>query len=481
MPLSVPSLPVPFLSVLWLTTVLAGPVLACADLPATTAAALGLAQAQARVADCHPDVRATRAALGAAQADVQVAGQLPNPQLTVGAGSVGTSLGSGPWWRKTYDQSVRLDQLLERGNKPALRRAVADATRLAVLADLADAQRRATAIVAHAHQDLWALQGRQAQLQAAVGSSTESLRLLDARVRAGDAPALDATRFRLDDARLRADLRQADADRQDLQRQLALLIGAGPVAAQLKALAAELPADLVLLPQLEANAADTTTNATTNTTTNTTTTDNRPDVAAAQARVSAAELARDLAAAARTRDVSVGLQFDHWPTSPTNGSGTGNTISVSVSVPLFIRHANEGELARAQADLASAQDSLRRLRDAAGAEQARTAALTHGAAGRRQLVITQLEPAAEQVAAGAELAYRRGASSALELLDARRSLRAVRLERINADADLAKALADWQAATRVTGWQAATNAASTAAGQAAANAAGPQAPATQNP
>ena len=58
----------------------------------------------------------------------------------------------------------------------------------------------------------------------------------------------------------------------------------------------------------------------------------------------------------------------------------------------------------------------------------------------------QLEPAAEQVAAGAELAYRRGASSALELLDARRSLRAVRIERVAADAELAKALADWQAA-----------------------------------
>ena len=443
MPLSVPSL-----SVLLLSTALAGPVLACADLPATDAAGLGLAQAQARVADCHPDVRAARAALGAALADVQIAGQLPNPQLTVAAGSVGSSLGSGPWWRKTYDQSVRLDQLLERGNKPALRRAVADATRLAVLADLADAQRRATAAVAHAHQDLWALQGRQAQLQAAVGSSTESLRLLDTRVRAGDAPALDATRFRLDDARLRADLHQADADRQDLQRQLALLIGAGPVAAQLQVVAAVLPADLPLPPPLAAMPNDRPNDRPD------TRTDNRPDVAAAQARVSAAELARDLAAAVRTRDVSVGLQFDHWPTSPTNTSGTGNTISLSLSVPLFIRHANEGELARAQADLASAQDSLRRLRAAASAELARTAALAQGAAGRRQLVITQLEPAAEHVAAGAELAYRRGASSALELLDARRSLRAVRLERINADADLAKALADWQAAG-APGWQAA--------------------------
>ncbi|OYV01897.1 MAG: transporter, partial [Burkholderiales bacterium PBB5] len=65
---------------------------------------------------------------------------------------------------------------------------------------------------------------------------------------------------------------------------------------------------------------------------------------------------------------------------------------------------------------------------------------------RCRLVAEQLLPAAEQVAAGAELAYRRGASSALELLDARRSLRAVHLEQLTADADLAKALADRRAA-----------------------------------
>ena len=172
----------------------------------------------------------------------------------------------------------------------------------------------------------------------------------------------------------------------------------------------------------------------------------RPDVLAALARLRAAEQLRDLAAAGRTRDVNVGLQLDHWPTSPANSSGTGNTVSLSVTVPLFIHHANEAELARAEADVVTAQDALRRIRDTAAAELARTAARARNAAERRRLVVEQLEPAAEKVAAGAELAYQRGASSALELLDARRSLRAVRVERVNADADLAKALADWQVA-----------------------------------
>ena len=154
-----------------------------------------------------------------------------------------------------------------------------------------------------------------------------------------------------------------------------------------------------------------------------------------------------LAAAARSRDVTVGVQLDHWPTSPANTSGTGNTISLSLSVPLFLQHNNEGELARAEADLVMAQDGLRRVRETAGAENGRAVALTRAAADRRRLVVDQLQPAADKVAAGAELAYRRGASSALELLDARRSLRAVQVERFAADAELAKALADWQVAS----------------------------------
>ncbi len=420
-----------------LSTALAAPAWACPDLAGGDAARLTLAQALARVADCHPEVRAARGALGGAAADVQVAGQGPNPQLTLGAGSVGNNLGAGPLWRKTYDHSLRLDQLIERGGKPALRRSVAEAARLAAAADLADTGRRAISAVAHAHQDLWAAQGRQAQLLAAAGLSAESLRLLDQRVRAGDAPALDATRFRLDDARLQADLRQAEADRQDLQRQLGLLIGAGTVAGQLQAQAVDLSVDNPAAAPLSAAAVEAAATAA----------ERRPDVAAALARVAAAEAARDLAAAAGTRDVSVGLQFDRWPTSPTNTSGTGNTVSLSLTVPLFARHAFEGELARAEADLSAAREALRRVRDNAGTELARTAAQAGATQDRRRLVLDQLEPAAEKVAAGAELAYRRGASSALELLDARRSLRAVRIERITADADLAKALADWQAAT----------------------------------
>ncbi|MBC7703011.1 MAG: TolC family protein, partial [Rhodoferax sp.] len=175
-------------------------------------------------------------------------------------------------------------------------------------------------------------------------------------------------------------------------------------------------------------------------------TDRRPDVLAARPRLLAAELARDLARAQRVRDVGVGVQLDHWPVSASNASGTGNTVSVSVSLPLFVRHGLEGELARSEADVANARETLRRAQLTAQSELAQARSRWAAAAARWRLATDELAPAAERVAAGAELAYRRGATSLLDVLDARRSLRTARIERINAEADGAKAAAEMAAA-----------------------------------
>lgn len=150
----------------------------------------------------------------------------------------------------------------------------------------------------------------------------------------------------------------------------------------------------------------------------------RPDVVAAQMRLTAAEQARELARAQRVRDVSVGVQVDRWPVSATNASGTGNTVSVFFSVPLFVRHGLEGEIARAEVDLANARETVRRAQLAALSDLAQTRSRWAAAAVRRWLASDELAPAAERVAAGAELAYRRGATSLLDVFDARRSLRA---------------------------------------------------------
>ena len=439
---------------------LAAPAWACPPLAEGQWRALDLDQALARVADCHPDVRTAAAALAGALADTRTAAQRPNPQLTLAAGNLGSGgIGAGNLWAKTFDHQLRLDQLVERGGKPALRTAAAQALHQAAQADLAEATRQARLGLARNWIDARAALLRRDELAAAVALNAEAARALARRVKAGDAAPLDATRFALDDARAQADWRQAQADARSFGLQLTLTLGGTVSDADALSLALSVPeskgqvsaesSDSVgaAPPAISAISANADPAASQATESALATVERRPDLVAARARVSAAEFTRDLAHSLATRDVSVGLQFDRYPSSAANPAGTGNTVTLSVSLPLFVRHAYQGEAARAQADLSAAQAAERRLQSAARSDLARAQAQADAAQARLSGVTAQLLPAAERVAAGAELAYQRGASSALDLLDARRSLRAVRVERINAQADAAKAAAEVQAAT----------------------------------
>lgn len=404
----------------------------CVPLDADAASALTLTAALQRTRDCHPDVRAAAGALAAARADLITSTQGPNPQLTLGAGSVGRVVGSGSLWNKTFDHQLRVDQTIERGGKLASRRAAAEALREASRADLADALRRARLSVAQGYFELSAALARRDETAAALDLANDAQRAQKLRVKAGDAAPIDATRLALDAVRVQADLRQAEADVHAARVQLATMLGAEFSVDVLWPVDPWAQASVLPLPSSPVAPLST---------------DLRPDVIAAQMRLNAAERARELARAQRVRDVSVGLQLDRWPVSASNSSGTGNTVSVSLSVPLFVRHELEGEIARAEADVANAREALRRAQLAAQSDLTQARSRWATAAARRRLATDELAPAAERVAAGAELAYRRGATSLLEVLDARRSLRAAHIERINAETDGAKATAELEAAT----------------------------------
>jgi cobalt-zinc-cadmium efflux system outer membrane protein len=167
----------------------------------------------------------------------------------------------------------------------------------------------------------------------------------------------------------------------------------------------------------------------------------RPDVAAARLRVDAALAGRDLARSIATRDLTLGLQADHWPTSETNMQGTGISYTFSLSFPLQVRHANEGEAARAAADFDTAAAALARARAAAEAEMKLAEVDWRAARERRERVEEEVRPLARDVASAAEFAYRKGATGVLDLLDARRSLKSVELDEVQASADAAKAWA----------------------------------------
>ena len=374
-----------------------------------------------RMEDCNRDLQAAQRALTASLADLRTAGQAPNPTLTVGAGSISPSagIGAGPLWRKTLDSSLRYEQLVERGGKPALRRRAAEQLSAAARQDVAEIRRQQSLAVLQALVDVASADARGALLADISTLYTEAQRANERRTARGDLAPIDAQRQAIEATRAQGDVAQARADALRARLALAGLLALEPAAAALQVDPA------VLDPLLPAQAADDG--------------GQRPDVAAARLRVEAARAARDLARAQARPDVTVGLQLDHWPTSAANPVGTGNTVSVTFSVPLLLRHSFDGELARAVSDSDAAEEALARLLATAQAERARMDNELLAARARQQLLQTQLAPQAEQVARAAELGYAKGALSLLDVLDARRVLRQTRLDVLAARADAARA------------------------------------------
>src|SRR5262249_18361698 len=85
--------------------------------------------------------------------------------------------------------------------------------------------------------------------------------------------------------------------------------------------------------------------------------DARSDVRAAQARIAAADRARDLARAQRTRDITAGVSYERFP-----GDTANNSFGFFVSVPLFTNYYFEGEIRKSEVEYDAARDNLERAR-----------------------------------------------------------------------------------------------------------------------
>ena len=256
---------------------------ACEPLAEASARQLTPGLVVERTASCHPDVLAAQRQLAGARADTQTAAQRPNPQLTLGVGSLSEDLGPGSLWDKTFDHQLRIDQLIERGDKPALRMAAAQALYNATQADLLDVLRRARLAALRNYYDLYGALTRQTELTATAKLYAESQTAFEKREAAGDVAPLDVARFRLDALRLQSDLAQAESDVQTQRLQLAVLLGAEAQSQVLTPLVPDAPAAERLLPA-ESTAVLVAAQ--------------RPDVAAATARLAAAQGARALASTA---------------------------------------------------------------------------------------------------------------------------------------------------------------------------------------
>jgi outer membrane protein, heavy metal efflux system len=384
---------------------------------------LTLPEAESLLLRNNRELQAARRGVESADAQIVIAGARPNATLSVNAASINDS-NTIDNQKRGADTVFRFDQPFERGNKRGLRLDAASGLQRAARHDYLDVLRQQVAALHGAYFDLKLAQERAQTLAENAQLFAGTLAAAERRLKAGDLAPADVAKVQVDYERAQNDARAAQADLARAQIALGYLLA-------LEAEALELSATDPW-PALEGADAAAIEQAI----------DARPDVAAARARVEAAEKLRDLARAQRTRDVTLGAQYERWVPggTPTNSFGLG------VSVPIFTGYDFSGDIQKAEVDRYAALDALARTRAQAANELRRAAGDLNAAAERVERFDRSLLGAANRSAQASEFAFSRGAISVLEVLDARRTLRAVRLEALSARADHARALGAWRAA-----------------------------------
>jgi cobalt-zinc-cadmium efflux system outer membrane protein len=393
--------------------------LACAD-------TLGLPQVL-EAARNNLDVSMARQAAEAARADVLAANRSPFPIFTAKTSQMDLEhgIGAGPFGQKKIDKSGGIDWTWERGNKRGLRTQSAEGQAKAAMADLQDMRVMQQLGAASAYFDLLAALERNREMQALGNSAKQLAQSAMLRLKAGDLSAQESARLEIEAQRAQADAHGAQLDQERALLQLGQFTN---LRINLKDW--QINADWPLLHAMLDSS-----------TIQESWVDQRPDVLAALERVSAARAALELAQAQKKSDLTVGSSLDHYPTQ------SRRLLELRVSVPLQWGYGYEGEIGRAQAQLALAQDLLDKTRRDAWADFQRLLQERNAAQQREALYEQDILPRARRVAEQAELAYAQGASSLTDLLDARRTLRSTLIEAAFTRADYAKAHTAWQLRT----------------------------------
>ncbi len=374
---------------------------------------LSLQDAEKRLLDANPAILQARAAVAGARAGIDIAGARPNPIVTASVTSINpTRSGNGGYWDRPVDNVLRVDQMIERGDKRDLRLAAADRNLAATGLDLDNTIRLARIELASAWVDLRAAREVRRIADENAALARRAADAAEVRGKAGDLAGVDVARFAADAARVANDAVQAELALSRARIELARLLGNRQAASTLQT-TDDWPGDETAAPSP--------------------TDAERVDILAARQRVAQAGALRELARAQRTRDISVGVQYEHYPPDGRN------TYGVSISVPLFLGYDYRGDIARSEADFTAAEQQLDATRQSVASEQARLQAELAAARSRHARLRDVVLPAAERAGRGADVAIQKGGMSLTDYLDTQRNLRAARIEAVQARADVARA------------------------------------------
>lgn len=369
----------------------------------------------------HPSLLAQEMQSQAAAALVEQAGLRPNPTLDVSLENfAGTGAVRGA---RGLEATVQASQTIERGGKRDKRMALADHERMA--ADRVLAARRADvlAATAAAYLETLAAQQRLALADEPRRLALATLNAANERVQAGVASAAEAARARAGLATAEVEFARAEAALQSARARLAVHWGGSA------ADVAPLPGSLRLppgLPDRESLLATLT---------------NHPRLALQKEEIASRRAGLDLARAEAVPDVTMGggLRFLR--------EGSDAAFVAGLSVPLPVRHRNQGNIRAARALLAGAEQGARAVEFALRADF--TAAWQDLAIAHRTTVglREQALPALESAHAAVQHAYNEGQLPLIDVLDAQRALVAIQREILDTETEYALALARLAALT----------------------------------
>lgn len=237
------------------------------------------------------------------------------------------------------------------------------------------------------------------------------------RFKTGDLSGADLGRIDADTARLQADAQMARRDRARASALLSSLLG-NEMQHQLINTRGEWP-PLLAPPEAEKILAGVT--------------DNRPDVQAARARLAAAKQSIELARSQRTRDISIGLQYER------NNPTAVNSVGAGIAIPLFTGNNFEGDIRRSVAEMTQAEIAMLQTERNAQTEAKLLVRELNEANGRLRSLQDMALQSARRTDKAADVAYSRGAMSTFEYLDAKRALRQAEIDAVTARADAALA------------------------------------------
>lgn len=403
------------------------------------APALDWSTAQQRLLGCNRDVVLAWRSVELARADIQIAGQRPNPTLSVGGESISPSagIGAGGPLDKQIDYTARLDQTFERGGKRQYRVEAADQAWRAATWTAADTVRQTELDLARNWIDLWGAQEKLGLHQELSGLYQRTLDGARRRLKAGDISSADLARIELEAQHAAAERAAAEGERIEARNVVAALLAMESSARSLTAVDPwPLGNDVTdgSAPGRDAGdpgsggegAAIATL---------------RPDLLAARAEAAAAAARGALARSLQTRDVTIGVQSERYA----RPAGNGWSFGLFASVPLFVHHASEGEIARAEAERDRAELGATSLERQALADHQRLLDAREAARLRRERLERDALPLAQRVANDADLGFRKGAGTVLDLLDGLRQLRTLQLDALAARLDEDRADAELRA------------------------------------